>query len=255
MWAFVSVNVFVLHETSLWTTLDAYEASFVSWSYLQLLSKAVYVVGLHWILLDSAVVKAYVVGPTCWKEHPILPPEFALAKSNRRCLTSLSQERCQTCSKSDMEPHNRSWLFSVTLLPTVNPSKPENRLNLIQKYLVRTSQKTHYISAIKLNRLMLFREYLCGGGGRIPPLRPCESWAATKREVSNLDNKIWSRVPRDAHLRQTALARTSSIYKRPTRPLVREGAPQKQDRNCQTVINIWSWAPDGARHQDLLRDW
>jgi hypothetical protein len=31
--------------------------------------------------------------------------------------------------------------------------------------------------------------------------------------------------------------------------------PQKQDRNCQTVINIWSWAPDGARHQDLLIDW
>jgi hypothetical protein len=32
------------------------------------------------------------------------------------------------------------------------------------------------------------------------------------------------------------------------------GAPQKQDRNCQTVINIWSWAPDGARHLDLLTD-
>jgi hypothetical protein len=28
--------------------------------------------------------------------------------------------------------------------------------------------------------------------------------------------------------------------KRQARPLVREGAPQKQDRNCQTVINIWS---------------
>jgi hypothetical protein len=25
-----------------------------------------------------------------------------------------------------------------------------------------------------------------------------------------------------------------------TRPRVREGAPHKQDRNCQTVINIWS---------------
>jgi hypothetical protein len=25
-----------------------------------------------------------------------------------------------------------------------------------------------------------------------------------------------------------------------TRPLVREGAPQGQDRNCQTIINIWS---------------
>jgi hypothetical protein len=30
--------------------------------------------------------------------------------------------------------------------------------------------------------------------------------------------------------------------------------PTKQDRNCQTVINIWSRAPDGARHQDLLAD-
>jgi hypothetical protein len=30
-----------------------------------------------------------------------------------------------------------------------------------------------------------------------------------------------------------ALARASSIYKRQTRPLVRESAPQKQDRNCQ----------------------
>jgi hypothetical protein len=49
-----------------------------------------------------------------------------------------------------------------------------------------------------------------------------------------------------------ALARASSTYKRQTRPLVREGAPQKEDRNCQAVINIWSGAPDGARHQDLL---
>jgi hypothetical protein len=40
-----------------------------------------------------------------------------------------------------------------------------------------------------------------------------------------------------------------------TRPLVREGAPQKQDRNCQRVINIWSWARDGARRQELTIDW
>jgi hypothetical protein len=25
-----------------------------------------------------------------------------------------------------------------------------------------------------------------------------------------------------------------------------ERAPHKNDRNCQTVINIWSWAPDGV---------
>jgi hypothetical protein len=68
------------------------------------------------------------------------------------------------------------------------------------------------------------------------------------------DSKIWSRVPTDSDPRKTALASASSIYKRQTRPLVREGAPQKQDRNFLTVINIWSWAPDGARHQDLLTD-
>jgi hypothetical protein len=32
-------------------------------------------------------------------------------------------------------------------------------------------------------------------------------------------------------------------------------APEKQDRNCLTVINIWLWAPDGVRHQDVLTDW
>jgi hypothetical protein len=30
--------------------------------------------------------------------------------------------------------------------------------------------------------------------------------------------------------------------------------PQKQDRNCQKIINIWSRARDGARYQDLLTD-
>jgi hypothetical protein len=48
------------------------------------------------------------------------------------------------------------------------------------------------------------------------------------------DSKIWSQVPRDSDPRKTALARTSSIYKGQTRPVVREGAPQDQDRNCHT---------------------
>jgi hypothetical protein len=46
------------------------------------------------------------------------------------------------------------------------------------------------------------------------------------------DSKMWSWVPRDSNPRKIALARASSIYKRQTRPLVREDAPQKQDRNC-----------------------
>jgi hypothetical protein len=53
----------------------------------------------------------------------------------------------------------------------------------------------------------------------------------------------YGRESQGTRTRETALAMASSIYKRQTRPLVREGAPQKQDRNCQTVINIWSWSP------------
>jgi hypothetical protein len=35
-----------------------------------------------------------------------------------------------------------------------------------------------------------------------------------------------------------------------TRPLVKEGASHRQNRKCLTVTKIWSWAPDGASHQD-----
>jgi hypothetical protein len=44
----------------------------------------------------------------------------------------------------------------------------------------------------------------------------------------------------------TALARTSSNFKRQTRPLVREGVPHQHTRNCLTVIKIWLQAPDGC---------
>jgi hypothetical protein len=32
-------------------------------------------------------------------------------------------------------------------------------------------------------------------------------------------------------------------------------APNWQDRNFQNIINFWSWAPHGARHQDRPTDW
>jgi hypothetical protein len=44
----------------------------------------------------------------------------------------------------------------------------------------------------------------------------------------------------------TALARTSSNCKRQIRFLVRQGAPNQQTRNCQTIIKIWSYAPEGC---------
>jgi hypothetical protein len=61
-------------------------------------------------------------------------------------------------------------------------------------------------------------------------------------------------IPRNTESTKTALERASSMYKRHTRPLVRKDAPQKRDRNCQRVINIWAWAPDVARHRDWLTD-
>jgi hypothetical protein len=50
----------------------------------------------------------------------------------------------------------------------------------------------------------------------------------------------YCRESQGTRTRESALARARSIYKRQTRPLVREGAPRKQDWKSQTVKNIWS---------------
>jgi hypothetical protein len=71
-----------------------------------------------------------------------------------------------------------------------------------------------------------------------------------KSETVKYGRKSQGTRTRERH----SLARASGTYERQTRPFVREGAPRKQERNCQTEINIWSWAPDGARYQDLLTD-
>jgi hypothetical protein len=84
---------------------------------------------------------------------------------------------------------------------------------------------------------------------------PASSRRLRKGKSQTWVSKIWSRVLKDSDPRKTALARVSTIYKRQTRPLVREGVPWKQDPNCRRLINICSWAPDGAPHQDLLTDW
>jgi hypothetical protein len=82
------------------------------------------------------------------------------------------------------------------------------------------------------------------------PAVPDSNWRRGRRrrrkgKSQNWDIKIWSPVPRDSDSRKTALARTQQHIQRQTHPLVREGARQKQDRDSQTVIHIWSWAPDG----------
>jgi hypothetical protein len=58
--------------------------------------------------------------------------------------------------------------------------------------------------------------------------------------VSRWDNKMWSWVLRDLGPRVIA----SCTSKLQTHPLVREGAPQHEDRKCPTLIQIWSWVTD-----------
>jgi hypothetical protein len=91
-------------------------------------------------------------------------------------------------------------------------------------------------------------------------------WQHKKKQKSWHRTNIWPWVPAGLDAKNdragclpavsycSALLCGSGIYKRQTRPLVRENAPQKQYRNSQTVINIWSLAQDGARQQDLLTD-
>jgi hypothetical protein len=113
------------------------------------------------------------------------------------------------------------------------------------------------VSALTLTLTLVDKQTAnpCGGGVEYLHRDPASRKRRRKRKSQIWDSKIWSRVPRDCNPRKTTLAKASSIYKRQTHPLVREGEPQKQDRNCQRITNIWSWAPYGARHQDLLIDW
>jgi hypothetical protein len=89
----------------------------------------------------------------------------------------------------------------------------------------------------------------CGGGVEYLHRDPASRRRRRKGKPQLWDSKIWSQVPRDSHPTKTALARASSIYKRQTRPLVREGAPQVQDRNCHAsnkdlvVSPRWCFVP------------
>jgi hypothetical protein len=68
----------------------------------------------------------------------------------------------------------------------------------------------------------------CGGWVEYLHRDPASRRRRRKGKSQIWDSKIWSRVPRDSYPRKTALASASSIYKRQTCPLVREGAPQNK---------------------------
>jgi hypothetical protein len=63
----------------------------------------------------------------------------------------------------------------------------------------------------------------------------------------------YGRESQGTQTREKDCAGKGQQHRKKTDPSSRQrGRPT--DRNCHTVINIWSWAPDGARHQDSLTD-
>jgi hypothetical protein len=81
----------------------------------------------------------------------------------------------------------------------------------------------------------------------------------TESCISDLTQTLWQIAPQthpqklykpeQSHRRPMTLTKD-----RPTLSSERAPSP-RQDRNCQTVTKIWSWASDGARHQDRRTDW
>jgi hypothetical protein len=82
-------------------------------------------------------------------------------------------------------------------------------------------------------------------GGSRPP-----GWGSLESETV----RIWSWISRDLNLRLTVAARTSSNCERHTHPLIREGSPHQQTRNCLTNKNLVLDPRWGAWHQNRLAD-
>jgi hypothetical protein len=77
-----------------------------------------------------------------------------------------------------------------------------------------------------------------------------------KRSLKSETVKYGRESQGDSDPRMTALARARSNCKRQTRPLVREGAPYQQTRNCPTAEKKSGRKPQmDALYQDRPADW
>jgi hypothetical protein len=106
---------------------------------------------------------------------------------------------------------------------------------LIDRFLIRWLDLLHlYGQLITTSNYSAITICTSPYGGGIEYLHrdPASRRRRRKGKSQMWDSKIWSRDPRDSDQRKIALSRASSIYKSQTRPLVREGAPQEEDRNC-----------------------
>jgi hypothetical protein len=95
--------------------------------------------------------------------------------------------------------------------------------------------------------------------GRLTVGRKTNSNSRLGESQMRQQNVVW--VLRDSGPRVTALAgpRSNCASKLQIYPLVREGTPHQETRNCQyRKKRIWSWVPDGSstpRQTGRLADW
>jgi hypothetical protein len=129
------------------------------------------------------------------KQHPLLGNRFSISKYTQPLLNNASQ--------TNMFPWKRQ------------------EYNNQQYFLLGLCQLERHASDP------------CGGGFEYLHRDSSSRRRRRKGKSQIWESKIWSRVKRDSDPRKTTLARTSSIYKRQTRHLVRDGTPEKQDRDCQ----------------------
>jgi hypothetical protein len=91
----------------------------------------------------------------------------------------------------------------------------------------------------------VIREFTpCGGGIEYLHRDPASRRRRWKGKSQIWDCKIWPWVSRDWDPRQTALAKGQQHIQKTDPSSRQRGRTTKQDRNYQTVINIYSWAPD-----------
>jgi hypothetical protein len=105
----------------------------------------------------------------------------------------------------------------------------------------------------KENNWSKFSSHPCGGGVEYLHRDPASRRRRRKVKSRIWDSKIWPRVLRDADPKITALARASCNCKRQTRPLVREGAPNK--KNPQLSDNNKDLGVSPRRVLDSKTDW
>jgi hypothetical protein len=195
----------------------------------------------------------------CSHTEPLLgPAQSIIPHTNKHWLQEAPQNKHFSWIWQPASPLRR-WLRPVFRGHTVwhSVEAPTIMTEVFVVYLSTSLSISGWYFEIGLYRFLSY-PIPCGGGVEYLHRDPASRRRRRKGKSQIWDSKIWSRVPRDSDPRKTALARVSSIYKRQTRPLVREGSPQKtrpylpNSNKYLVVIPRWGSTP---RLTDWLTDW